>query len=982
MATQDTVEMASPPPPAKPTLEQLRYIVNNYPIIDNHAHNLLLPTHIDTVPFESITSEAQGRALRDTFKSLSHLRAARQLRQLYECPEDANWDEVLEQRTEWLRTNPEMLLQRCFQGVHALLIDDGLAGPERVHTYEWHDRYTKAPTKRIVRIETVAERLMESILRDASERDLDESGYLTDLWVTFTEEFEREIQENIQDFNVAGFKSVICYRTGLDIEPDYEQAARDVGTPFERYVERAIRKRKFRIERKALNDYLVLRTLEILSERLPRDASLSKPIQFHTGLGDNDISLLQSNPAYLQPLVENYSRVPFVLLHSAYPYTREAGYLASVYKHVYLDVGEVFPMVSRDGQMTILRHCLEIVPGSKLLYSSDGHFFAETYWLANKQFRQVWLDLLVEYVQKEDITPHQAIALSKDILFNNSNTLYGLNYQTNFKELELSEIAPQALAWHPPKAETLSQPPLFPPPPTTPKVYNDELFESFIQEHADIKFVYVQWMDFMATMRVRMVPIKEFKRLIKEGGRLGISQGNTGTLQNDGITPVVNPVGQIYVEPDLRTLRRTHKKDPLPSATVLCFWRDEDGKPIRECPRGNLETLINDIQYNHGISMHCGFEIEVTFLSRTADDKGESYTPLTQTHAWGTLTPEQWLKLPLLAEIATCLEEIGIDVQQFHAESGAGQFEFVLPPLPPLVAVDTLIQARQVIAQVAATHGLRATLHPQPFPGIGTAAHAHISLNPPNNDLQFFVGGVLKHLPAICAFAMPEYESYGRVVDDHWTGGTWVAWGTQNRETPLRRVQDGRWEVRCLDGFANMYLALGAVLAVGLLGMKENEPEFAEKDLPVNPSTLSDEQRKLYGVREKMPLAIDEALLSLEKDDVLREIWPEVLRTCEFGDQRTQLRPFIANIWRTCWSDQGANILNDSFATAIAISFEQAAATNLTVTGTKKPQPPKKDNGAKKDKGADKDKRKGKEAMNFSTKKLSSMSSGSKEKDF
>ncbi|KAF2466776.1 developmental protein-like protein fluG [Lindgomyces ingoldianus] len=875
MASLDSHEIVSPPPQPKPTIEQLRHVVNNYPIIDNHAHNLLLPTHIDTVPFESITSEAQGRALRDTFKGLAHLRAARQLRQLYECPDDADWEEVLEQRTEWLRTSPEKLVQRCFQGTYALLMDDGFGETEEVHPYSWHDRYTQAPTKRIIRIETVAERLMESILRGASEIDLEEANYLTDIWVTFTEEFEREIQENIQDSNVAGFKSIICYRTGLDVEPDYEQAARDVGTPFERYVERSVRKRKFRIKRKALNDYLVLRTLEILSERLPRDAAFSKPIQFHTGLGDNDISLLQSNPAYLQPLIENYSRVPFVLLHSAYPYTREAGYLATVYKHVYLDVGEVFPMVSRDGQMAILRHCLELVPGSKLLYSTDGHYFPETYWLANKQFREVWLDLLVEYVTKEDITPHQAIALSKDILFNNSNNVYALNYQVDFKDM--SEIAPKSLAWHPPQADSSYQPPLFPPPPKAPQVYDVRVFDEFLKLNPGVKFVYVEWLDFMATIRARVIPIKEFGRMIRAGERVGISQGNTGTLQNDCITPVVNPVGQIYVEPDLRTLRRTHKKDPLPSATVLCFWRDDSGKPIRQCPRGNLETLINDLQFNHGTTLLFGFEIEVTFLSRNPDNKDNPYTPLTQTHAWGTLTPEQWLQLPLLAEIATSLEEIGIDIQQFHAESGAGQYEFVLPPLPPLFAVDTLIQARQVVAQIAATHNLRATLHPQPFPGIGTAAHAHISLNPPEEDLQFFVGGVLKHLPAICAFTMPESASYGRVVDDHWTGGTWVAWGTQNRETPLRRVKDGRWEIRCLDGLANMYLALGAVLAAGLLGLKEGGLEFPAKDIPVNPSTLSAEQRIPYGIVEKMPLGVDEALERLEKDDVLREMLAEGL---------------------------------------------------------------------------------------------------------
>lgn len=267
--------------PPIPTTEQLRYVVQNFPIIDNHAHNLILPAYLDTVPFESITSEAQGRALRDAFKSLPHLRAARQLRTLYELDDEADWEDILKQRVEWLRSDPERLAQRCFHGVHALLIDDGLAGPERVYPYRYHDRYTEAPSKRIVRIETVAERLMESILRDTTEADLEEEKYWMDTWLTFTEEFEREIQEAIQDPDVAGFKTVICYRSGLDIEPDYDQAAREVAHPFERYVERCVRKRKYRIEKKQLNDYLVLRTLEVLSERTSHSDAFSKPLQLH-----------------------------------------------------------------------------------------------------------------------------------------------------------------------------------------------------------------------------------------------------------------------------------------------------------------------------------------------------------------------------------------------------------------------------------------------------------------------------------------------------------------------------------------------------------------------------------------------------------------------------------------------------------------------------------------------------------------------------
>lgn len=222
--------------------------------------------------------------------------------------------------------------------------------------------------------------------------------------------------------------------------------------------------------------------------------------------------------------------------------------------------------------------------------------------------------------------------MTKDILFNNSNLLYNLRYETVFDDYA---TPPKALAYnikpvvesqgqptgipitpipdmrgqpptvppqpaYPGAPSTEVEPPPFPPPPREPQVYDVQLFDMFMQQNSEIKFVYVQWLDYMATMRVRIVPIKEFDRMMRSGSRIGISQGNTGTLQNDSSTPVMNPIGQIYVEPDLRTLRRTHKRDPIPSATVMSFWRGENGIPIRECPRANMELLINDLQYNHG----------------------------------------------------------------------------------------------------------------------------------------------------------------------------------------------------------------------------------------------------------------------------------------------------------------------------------------------------------------------------------------------
>ena len=189
----------------------------------------------------------------------------------------------------------------------------------------------------------------------------------------------------MEDPAVVGFKSVICYRTGLDVDP--HSPDEDLLTAsLHRTLDSGTRKSGYRIEDKPLNDWLVQQTLKLISFR--KGAGVVKPLQFHTGLGDNDINLVKANPAYLQPLVVQYPDADIVLLHSAYPYTRDAGYLACVYPNVYLDLGEVFPMVSRDAQESILRESLEITPINRLLWSTDGHFHPETFWLANKQFRQ------------------------------------------------------------------------------------------------------------------------------------------------------------------------------------------------------------------------------------------------------------------------------------------------------------------------------------------------------------------------------------------------------------------------------------------------------------------------------------------------------------------------------------------------------------------------------------------------------------------
>lgn len=397
-------------------------------------------------------------------------------------------------------------------------------------------------------------------------------------------------------------------------------------------------------------------------------------------------------------------------------------------------------------------------------------------------------------------------------------------------------------------------------------------------KHSEITFFQVQWLDYMATIRTRIFPQLEFIRLIHQQQRFGIARGNTGTLQNDNLTSAVNAQGLLMVEPDLSTLRPTHSKDPLSGALVTASFREENGEPSPACPRSNLERLTERFESDQGINFLAGFEIELVFLKRKTTET-DAYEPSDTNHAWCTLTPEQATKtMPLLAEIVLELAKMDIHVQQFHSESGPGQYEIVLPPLPLVAAIDALIQARQVVFQISHAHNYRATLHPIPLNGIGSGQHAHISLSSSTlseeeleqKELSFFAS-VLEHLPSICAFSLPNEISYERVKDDTWSGGTWCCWGTQNRETPLRRVTQGRWELRCLDGFANPYLALGAVLAAGLEGV-EKAVKMKMADCRDNPARLDDARRRTMGIVKKIPSKLDDALAALEGDAVLEKL--------------------------------------------------------------------------------------------------------------
>ncbi len=894
-------------------LKDLSLLIHSFPIIDNHAHNLLNEDHAygsSDFPFESITSEAQGTALTEhVHSSLSHIRAMKQLAQLYGCSEAIR--DIKAARHEWVRRDYLGLIRTCLEGTYAIMMDDGL-NKELVYPYKWH-RQLVPRVSRIVRVEAIAAEVLEQLvlvaglLRPGTDADWDRDTTEA-FFIRFNGQFRNQIRALSNDTNVRGFKSVVCYRTGLNIGLESRKALRpqqsltesDLLTAFHEFLQQAVRNSNYKIEKKAFNDYLVVAVCDVLEQRA-RSESQTTPFQFHTGLGDSDIDLVTANPAYMQPLIEAFPNVDFVLLHSAYPYTREAGYLASTYQNAWLDIGEVFPMLSRDGQESVLKQALELTPTSKILWSTDGHFYPETYWLANRQFRLVLEKILHAGVMAGDYAVPQAINIAVDIMFWNSNSLYKLNEEERCLHLKSAcgrrspEASMRTLVNRSSDVESLNtllqfngiarfQPSSNPRPAVSTSrgssgpQSDTELFDNFMADIPSVKYVWLHLLDYTGTQRQRMVPVAQFRKQLNNSAYIEITKGILRLLQNESMADGGSSTGQILIKPDLSTLTLNRGLDS-PSATVHTWWLEDDlGTHCGGCPRRALQKQVDLLKSEYDISMLMGCEIEIVFLRPQLDELTNAYTdflPLHTLHSWSSMTYQQLDILPVIEEIVETLAETDIHVQQFHSEAAPGQWEFSLPATEPLKAIDMLYKARDVIRNVARKHGLKATLYPRPFNyTCGTACHTHFSINGPNDTVSrysdSFLAGVLGHLPSTMALTLPIEESYKRMKPGIWAGGEYIAWGTQNREVPLRKCGDGHWELKTVDGLCNMYLGMAALLASGLDGLRQRM-RLGLRDCPEDPSQMSGAQRMQLGITTRLPKGLDESLESLQEDEVLVE---------------------------------------------------------------------------------------------------------------
>ncbi|MEU4846575.1 amidohydrolase family protein [Streptomyces gilvosporeus] len=364
------------------------------PLVDHHCHGVLryepAPGTFAAYLTESDRPPAAGTTFFDTQTGFA---VRRWCPPLLDLPAHCPPGDYLDRRRA---LGPDETRRRLLgaTGIGAYLLDTGLPG----------DLTGPAETARaaggtgyeVVRLEALAERTAIGA-RDAEE--------FTDALGTAIEDAAR---------TAVAFKSVAAYRHGLALDPlpppphEVHRAVRDwmaAGLP-------------------RLADPVLLRHL------VWQAVATGRPLQLHTGFGDPDLRLDHADPALLTDLVKATADTgtDLVLLH-CYPYHRQAAYLASVFPHVYADVGLALTHTGPRAT-AVLAEFLELAPFAKLLFSTDAYGLPELYLVGSVLFRTALAAVLGDWTATGAWSAADARRVGAMIAADNARRVYGLDAAT------------------------------------------------------------------------------------------------------------------------------------------------------------------------------------------------------------------------------------------------------------------------------------------------------------------------------------------------------------------------------------------------------------------------------------------------------------------------------------------------------------------------------------------------------------------------
>ncbi|MGH3865917.1 MAG: glutamine synthetase [Pseudonocardiaceae bacterium] len=379
--------------------------------------------------------------------------------------------------------------------------------------------------------------------------------------------------------------------------------------------------------------------------------------------------------------------------------------------------------------------------------------------------------------------------------------------------------------------------------------------------------VTITWADNNGIPRSRIVPIGSLPQVAKRG--VGVSTLFAVFDTHDAITfahqGMATPSGDVRLVPDLRGLTRLAGQPALawaPGRQIAV-----DGSPWPYDQRGVLEAQV-EAAVAEGLAVKAGYEME--FVLTQAGDLSDSGGEPRLAYDAPAYSPHALLAVDeFVADLLADLAANGVPVHQLHAEYGPAQVELSIVASDPITAADRQLLARQTIHAAARAHGLRACFAPLfTAAGVGNGWHLHTSVwrggrnllagseiagDRPAADGIGWLGGLLRDLRALAAITAPSVPSLARLRPGYFASA-YQFWGVENREAPLRYVlgsellgaDHANVELKVSDASANPYLALAAVIAAGMAGLRDG----ADPGEPIqaDPGRWSEQDRAARGL--------------------------------------------------------------------------------------------------------------------------------------
>ena len=381
-----------------------------------------------------------------------------------------------------------------------------------------------------------------------------------------------------------------------------------------------------------------------------------------------------------------------------------------------------------------------------------------------------------------------------------------------------------------------------------------------------IQFFLFNFTDLFGVQRAKLVPTSAVADMQKSGA------GFAGFASWLDMTPA---------HPDMMVMPDASSVIQLPWKPELAWvagnpWLND--APVAQAPRNVLLAVAKEAASDNHVLM-TGVEPEFHLIDADGTDVSDP-RDTQEKPCYDQLALMR--RYEVIAEICRHMETLGWGPYQNDHEDANGQFEINWDYSEAVTTADRAVFFKFMVKEVAARHGYRATFMPKPFAHLtGNGCHAHISLwsrtgkknhfADTKDELglsktcHHFIGGLMKHAPALAALGNPTVNSYKRINAPTTTSGaTWspnaITYGGNNRTHMIRVPDAGRIELRLADGAANPYLLMAGILAAGRLGIakKASPGKRMDFDAYAEPEKL--------GNAGKLPLNLLDALRALEAD--------------------------------------------------------------------------------------------------------------------